>query len=70
MRLLQVSGVLLIALGLWVLIRPPSYPHEESVFKLGNVEAKMQEQRPVPPWLGGAALGAGVVLFVVGLKRR
>jgi cytochrome c biogenesis protein CcdA len=70
MRALQVVGVLLIVLGLWVLIRPPSYPHEESVFKLGNVEARMQQERPVPAWLGGVALGAGVVLFAVGLKRR
>jgi uncharacterized membrane protein YdcZ (DUF606 family) len=70
MRALQVLGVLLIVAGLWVLIRPPSYPHEQSVFKLGNVEAKVQKEQPVPAWLGGAALGAGVVLFALGLRRR
>jgi hypothetical protein len=66
MRALHISGLVLIALGLWIIIRPPSYAHEESVFKLDDIEAKMQEQRPVPGWAGGAALGAGLVLFLVG----
>lgn len=70
MRALQISGALLIAIGLWIMIRPPSYSREESVFKLGDVEAKMQHQQPVPGWVGGLALGAGLVLVVVGLARR
>jgi hypothetical protein len=70
MRALQISGVILIAIGLWIIIRPPSYSREESVFKLGDVEAKMQQQHPVPGWLGGLALGAGLVLVVVGVAKR
>ena len=69
MRALQVSGVVLIALGLWIIIRPPSYSREESVFKFGDIEAKMQQQRSVPGWAGGVALGAGLVLVVVGLRK-
>jgi len=45
MRALQISGLVLVAIGLWIIIRPPSYSREESVFKFGDVEAKMQEQR-------------------------
>jgi hypothetical protein len=70
MRALQISGAILIALGLWIIIRPPSYSREESVFKLGDVEAKMQHQHEVPGWVGGLALGAGLVLVVVGFGRR
>ncbi len=70
MRALQISGLVLIALGLWIIIRPPSYSREESVFKLGDIEAKMQEQHPVPGWIGGMALGAGLVLVVVGFRKR
>jgi hypothetical protein len=69
MRVLQISGVVLIAIGLWIIIRPPSYSREESVLKFGNIEAKMQEQHPVPGWIGGAALGAGLVLVLVGLRK-
>jgi len=69
MRALQISGLVLIAIGLWIVIRPPSYSREESVFKFGDLEAKMQEQRPVPGWAGGMALGAGLVLVVVGFRK-
>lgn len=69
MRVLQISGLVFIAIGLWIIIRPPSYSREESVFKFGDLEAKMQEQRPVPGWAGGLALGAGLVLVVVGFRK-
>lgn len=70
MRALQISGLVFVAIGLWVIIRPPSYSREESVFKLGELEAKMQREHSVPGWVGGLALGAGLVLVVVGLKKR
>ena len=66
----SLSGAVLIVIGLWMVIRPPSYSREESVFKLGDVEAKMQQERQVPGWVGGMALGAGLVLLVVGSKSR
>jgi hypothetical protein len=69
MRVLQISGLLLVAIGLWIIIRVPSYPHEQSVLKVGGLEAKVQEQRPVPGWAGGMALGAGLVLLVVGFRK-
>ena len=70
MRVLQIAGAILIAAGLFMIIRPPSYSREESVFKLGELEAKIQQQHSVPGWVGGIALGAGLVLIVLGLKKR
>ena len=70
MRALQISGAVLIVVGLWIIVRPPSYSREVNVFKLGDIEAKMQQEHLVPGWVGGLALGAGVVLLAVGLKRR
>jgi hypothetical protein len=70
MRALQISGAVLIVIGLWMIIRPPSYSREESVLKLGNIEAKMQQEHSVPGWVGGLALGAGLVLVVVGITKR
>ena len=57
MRAMQISGVVLSVLGLWIIIRPPRYSHDETVLKFGDVEAKMQQQRTVPGWAGGVALG-------------
>ena len=70
MRALQISGAVLIVIGLWMIIRPPSYSREESVLRLGDIEAKMQQEHPVPGWVGGLALGAGLVLVVVGMTKR
>ena len=70
MRAMQISGLVLLVLGSWIIIRPPSYSHDETVLKFGEVEAKMQQQRTVPGWAGGAALGAGFVLVVVGFGKK
>jgi hypothetical protein len=70
MRVLQIVGALLIAGGLFVLIKTPSYSSEKSVFKLGDVEAKVSQDHAIPPWVGGAALAAGVVLIVVGARKN
>ena len=70
MRALQISGAVLIVIGLWMIIRPPGYSREESMFKFGDIEAKMQQEHRIPGWIGGMALGAGLVLFVVGVTKR
>lgn len=70
MRVLQIVGAILIAAGLFMIIKPPSYSREESVFKLGELEAKVQQQHKVPGWVGGVALGAGLVMVVVGFRRK
>ena len=69
MRALQISGLVLIAIGLWIIIRPPSYSRDETVLRLGNIEAKMQQQRTVPEWAGGIALGAGIMIVLAGFKK-
>jgi hypothetical protein len=70
MRYLTILGVVLIAAGLFAILRPPSYSSEQSVLKLGDLEAKVQQQRTVPGWVGGALLGAGCVLLVIGVRKR
>jgi drug/metabolite transporter (DMT)-like permease len=64
-----IAGAILIAVGLLLIIKPPSYSREESVLKLGDLEASVQQQHTVPGWVGGALLGAGCVLVVVGLRK-
>jgi hypothetical protein len=70
MRAVLIAGAVLVAAGLFLLIKGGSYTREESVFKLGELEAKVHRQRSIPQWVGGFALGAGAVLVVVGLKRH
>ena len=70
MRILQVLGVILIAGGLFILIKGPSYSSDKGLFKIGDVEAKVSQDHAIPPWTGGAALLAGVVLIVAGARKK
>ena len=70
MKASLIAGLVLIAAGVFLILRPPHYASEQSVFKLGDLEAKMQQERALPGWVGGAVLGAGIVLLGAGLVRR
>jgi hypothetical protein len=69
MRILQIVGALLIAGGLFILIKAPSYSSDKSLFKIGDVEAKVSQEHAIPAWAGGVAVAAGVVLIVVGARK-
>jgi hypothetical protein len=69
MRTLQIVGAILIAAGLFVLIKAPTYSSDKSVLKIGDVEARVAQERAIPPWLGGVAMAAGVALIVVGARK-
>ncbi len=63
--LLILAGAAGLALGVF------SYEEEKTVFKLGDLEAKTKEEKTIPVKLaGGLALAAGIVLVVVGGRRK
>lgn len=70
MKASLIAGLVLIAAGVFLILRPPHYASEQSVFKFGNLEAKMQQDRTLPEWVGGVVLGAGIVLLGAGLVKR
>ena len=70
MRASLLAGLVLIAAGIFLILRPPHYAREQSVLKLGDLEAKVQQERTLPDWVGGVVLGAGVVLLGTALIKR
>lgn len=70
MKATLISGLVLIAAGVFLILRPPHYSSEQSVFKLGSLEAKVQQDRALPGWVGGTVLGAGIILLGAGLFKR
>jgi hypothetical protein len=70
MKAFLIAGLVLMAAGIFLILHPPHYSSEQSVFKLGDVEARMQQERPLPDWVGGAVLGAGIALLGAGLFKR
>lgn len=70
MRPLTLVGILLLALGAFVLFRGMTYKSKDEVLRVGDIKASVEEKRAVPTWVGGAAIVAGIVLIAGGMKRR
>jgi hypothetical protein len=70
MRPLTLVGLVLIGAGLFVGLRGVSYRTDRSVFKVGELEATIQEERTIPGWAGAVGLVAGVLLIAADRRRR
>ena len=73
MKPLSVLGVVLIVLGVLALAyQGITYTTRETVLDVGPIEATAERQKtiPLPPILGAAAVVAGVIVLVLGSRRR
>ncbi|HSJ75232.1 MAG TPA: hypothetical protein VK899_03465 [Gemmatimonadales bacterium] len=70
MRPLSLIGIVLLALGAFIIFRGASYKSRDEVLKVGDLKASVEEKHAVPTWVGGAAIVAGVVLLAAGMRRR
>lgn len=70
MRPLIIAGIVLLGLGAFVLLRGGSFTSRRDVLKVGDVKITADEQQSIPPWVGGVAVVAGVVLIAAGARKR
>ena len=73
MKPIAILGIVLIIFGIFVLASEGiSYTKTEKVLDIGPIEATATHKKTIPisPIAGGAALAAGVILVVVGAKRK
>ena len=70
MRPLSLLGILLLAVGAFIVFRGASYKSKDEVLKVGDLKASVEQKHAVPTWVGGAAIVAGVVLLAAGMRRR
>lgn len=69
MRPLILVGIVVFGLGAFVLLRGASFTSKRDVLQVGDVKITADQQQSVPPWLGGVAMVAGVVLIVAGARK-
>lgn len=69
-KAISIAGLVLIAGGIFLIVRPPHYSSERRVLNFGGLTASVSQERPLPGWVGGTVLGAGLVLLSVGLLKR
>jgi uncharacterized membrane protein YidH (DUF202 family) len=73
MKPVSIIGVLLIIAGIAALVLGQvSFTRHETVLQLGDakIEAQTKDTYPIPTIAGIAAVAAGVVLVVVGYRKR
>jgi uncharacterized membrane protein HdeD (DUF308 family) len=72
-KLMALAGVLLIVAGVLALAyQRISYTTRETVLDIGPLEATTETRKtvPVPPVVGIAAVGGGVIMLIAARKRR
>lgn len=70
---MKIAGIVLIVLGVLALAYGGiSYTKEKKVVDIGPLQAstRTRETIPLPPVIGAAAIAGGIVLLVVGGRRR
>ena len=70
---MRITGIVLIVVGLISLaLGGISYTTKEKVVDLGPIQATAERHKtiPLPPFVGGLALGVGVALLMAGSKKR
>lgn len=67
---LIIAGIIIAALGIAGWTGNLNFNHDKEVLKIGDLSAKVQEEKTVPQWLGGVAVLVGAGLVVVGAMRK
>jgi len=67
---LIIAGILVAAIGIAAYLGKLNFNHDREVLKIGDVSAKVEEQKTVPQWIGGIAVLVGAGLVVAGAMRR
>ena len=70
MRPLSLAGIALICVGAFLLIRGGTFTTRRDVLEVGDVKLTADEKQTIPPWVGGVAIIAGVVVMAAGMRQR
>ena len=70
MKPLVLVGILLAALGGFILFRGLTYTKNRSVLKVGGLEASVEERQTIPTWVGAVAVVGGLILIGAGAGKR
>jgi hypothetical protein len=70
MRGLVLAGILVAAVGIYILVRGLSVTTSDTVLEVGGLKASVEEKRTVPAWVGVAAIVGGLVMVGAGARKR
>jgi len=70
MKPLAIAGILLAVLGAVIVFRGLSYGSQRNTMRVGDLQVSAEQQRAIPPWVGGVAIVGGVLLVAAGMRGR
>ena len=70
MRASTLIGIALIVIGGFLFVRGGTFTTRRDVIKVGDLKVSASEERPIEPWIAGAAVIAGLVLVATGVRRK
>jgi hypothetical protein len=73
MKPISLAGIVLVVMGALALAyQGINYTRKKDVVDLGSIHVttETQERIPLPPVLGGLALGGGIVLLLMGAQKK
>lgn len=70
MKGLTLAGILVAAVGVFILVRGLSYKSSDTVLEVGGLKASVEERRSVPTWVGVAAIVGGIVMVGAGARKK
>lgn len=63
------AGIALIVVGVALYLKG-GFTKKEEVLDVGPLSVSTSEKQPVPPWIAGIAVGAGVLLVAAGMRQK
>lgn len=70
MKATVIGGILLGAVGIFVLMKSPSMTTHHEVMQVGDLKVSAEDHQSLPPWLGGVLIVSGVLVVAVGMRSR
>ena len=70
MKGLSIAGLLIAALGVFILVKGLTYKRSETVLDVGPLKASVEERRSIPTWAGVVAIVGGLVMVGAGARKK
>ena len=70
MKVPMIGGIVLLAVGAFLLLNGGRYFEKHDVVKVGDIHITDTDSHPIPQWIGGALVVAGIVVVVAGAKKN
>lgn len=67
---LIVIGIIVLAIGIWIIAGDASYPSTDTIVKIGDAELNATTDEHIPPWIGISGIVVGGLLLLGGILRK